>query len=101
MRWETSIPVGYWRFVVTSYSRERLSPFFLERETGVEPATSSLGSWHSTTELLPLDQHLKYNKGRGLRARSKWVSLRTRDSTAGCTAIHSTRRSAKNPCSLV
>ncbi len=26
----------------------------LERETGVEPATSSLGSWHSTTELLPL-----------------------------------------------
>ncbi len=26
---------------------------FLERETGVEPATSSLGSWHSTTELLP------------------------------------------------
>jgi hypothetical protein len=25
----------------------------LERETGVEPATSSLGSWHSTTELLP------------------------------------------------
>ena len=27
----------------------------LERETGLEPATSSLGSWHSTTELLPLD----------------------------------------------
>ena len=27
---------------------------FMERETGVEPATSSLGSWHSTTELLPL-----------------------------------------------
>lgn len=26
----------------------------LERETGIEPATSSLGSWHSTTELLPL-----------------------------------------------
>jgi hypothetical protein len=25
----------------------------MERETGVEPATSSLGSWHSTTELLP------------------------------------------------
>ena len=25
----------------------------LERETGFEPATSSLGSWHSTTELLP------------------------------------------------
>jgi hypothetical protein len=26
---------------------------FLERETGIEPATSSLGSWHSTAELLP------------------------------------------------
>ena len=26
---------------------------FSERETGLEPATSSLGSWHSTTELLP------------------------------------------------
>ena len=25
----------------------------MERETGFEPATSSLGSWHSTTELLP------------------------------------------------
>jgi hypothetical protein len=27
-----------------------------ERETGIEPATSSLGSWHSTAELLPLNQ---------------------------------------------
>ena len=26
----------------------------LERETGIEPATSSLGSWRSTAELLPL-----------------------------------------------
>ena len=25
----------------------------MERETGFEPATSSLGSWHSTAELLP------------------------------------------------
>jgi hypothetical protein len=25
----------------------------MERETGIEPATSSLGSWHSTAELLP------------------------------------------------
>ena len=32
----------------------------LERETGVEPATSSLGSWHSTTELLPLSVGLNY-----------------------------------------
>ena len=27
--------------------------FRRERATGVEPATSSLGSWHSTTELRP------------------------------------------------
>jgi hypothetical protein len=26
---------------------------FLERETGLEPATSTLARWHSTTELLP------------------------------------------------
>ena len=32
----------------------------MERETGVEPATSSLGSWHSTTELLPLAFNRKY-----------------------------------------
>ena len=28
----------------------------MERETGIEPATSSLGSWHSTAELLPRSQ---------------------------------------------
>ena len=32
----------------------------MERETGIEPATSSLGSWRSTAELLPLgDSKLK------------------------------------------
>src|ERR1700730_7651342 len=29
----------------------------MERETGIEPATSSLGSWRSTAELLPLRFH--------------------------------------------
>jgi hypothetical protein len=33
----------------------------LERETGFEPATSSLGSWHSTPELLPL-QKMRFRK---------------------------------------
>jgi hypothetical protein len=28
----------------------------MERETGIEPATSSLGSWRSTAELLPLTE---------------------------------------------
>ena len=32
----------------------------LERATGVEPATSSLGSWHSTAELRPLCRESKY-----------------------------------------
>ena len=33
----------------------------MERETGIEPATSSLGSWHSTAELLPLALFLSYS----------------------------------------
>ena len=32
----------------------------MERETGIEPATSSLGSWHSTAELLPRYYLYKY-----------------------------------------
>src|SRR5262249_14336903 len=32
----------------------------MERETGLEPATSSLGSWHSTTELLPRSCVFRY-----------------------------------------
>ena len=31
----------------------------LERETGIEPATSSLGSWRSTAELLPLKRRVR------------------------------------------
>src|SRR5580692_4107535 len=30
----------------------------MERETGIEPATSSLGSWRSTAELLPLTRFI-------------------------------------------
>ena len=33
----------------------------LERETGIEPATSSLGSWRSTAELLPLKGKSDHN----------------------------------------
>jgi hypothetical protein len=32
----------------------------VERETGIEPATSSLGSWRSTAELLPLGLKMCY-----------------------------------------
>ena len=40
---------GLWRVCFSSICKLLI----LERETGFEPATSSLGSWHSTTELLP------------------------------------------------
>jgi hypothetical protein len=33
---------------------------FLERETGIEPVTSSLGSWRSTAELLPPNGRFVY-----------------------------------------
>ena len=36
-------------------ARERM-----ERETGIEPVTSSLGSWRSTAELLPLNCKLPH-----------------------------------------
>jgi hypothetical protein len=35
---------------------------FMERETGIEPATSSLGSWRSTAELLPLASKEGYHR---------------------------------------
>ena len=38
----------------------------MEREMGLEPTTSSLGSWHSTTELLPLVITDNYNKNKDL-----------------------------------
>jgi hypothetical protein len=51
----------------------------LERETGVEPATSSLGSWHSTTELLPLGIVFKYlHETKGLNSPSRQSTLSTR-----------------------
>src|SRR5579871_4222307 len=34
--------------------KSRVKSLRMERETGIEPATSSLGSWRSTAELLPL-----------------------------------------------
>ncbi len=37
----------------------------MERETGIEPATSSLGSWRSTAELLPLTVAKSSTGGRG------------------------------------
>jgi hypothetical protein len=39
----------------------------MERETGVEPATSTLARSHSTTELLPLDAS-HYIESSGLEA---------------------------------
>ena len=49
----------------------------LERAKGFEPSTSSLGSWHSTTELRPRVPKMLPAPGGGVnpfrRARSQWV----------------------------
>src|SRR6187455_3155122 len=50
----------------------------LERETGVEPATSTLARSHSTTELLPLDSSIiaKPNEhGQTSTAPASWLFL--------------------------
>ncbi len=49
------------RFIRRRLSTARCRTGNLERETGLEPATSSLGSWHSTTELLPLTEVVTYH----------------------------------------
>ena len=41
-----------WGYIENPRARARVK--ILERETGVEPATSTLARSHSTTELLPL-----------------------------------------------
>ena len=47
----SALPLGY---VATSV--------LLERETGFEPATSTLARLHSTTELLPLNEEEVYRR---------------------------------------
>src|SRR6185369_6997398 len=49
-----------------------------ERATGVEPATSSLGSWHSTTELRPQEFTESYPRPSGLARRSTSFDARRR-----------------------
>jgi hypothetical protein len=47
----------------------------MERETGIEPATSSLGSWRSTAELLPLRLMIlaaTRNRASGQRTMKQW-----------------------------
>jgi hypothetical protein len=58
IRWNFSMPWGRSRTAVQDSCgvNERICKFVvekMERETGIEPATSSLGSLHSTAELLP------------------------------------------------
>ena len=50
----------------------------MERETGIEPATSSLGSWHSTAELLPLNNTVNYPTISGIAASVVLASVRIR-----------------------
>jgi hypothetical protein len=46
----------------------------MERETGIEPATSSLGSWRSTAELLPLIYEMKMIKQCRQGCSTRWKS---------------------------
>lgn len=47
---------GHVRVRKKGLSPKRKPPEWLERETGFEPATSTLARLHSTTELLPLNE---------------------------------------------
>src|SRR5262249_55294292 len=49
----------------------------MERETGLEPATSSLGSWHSTTELLPLvsTKSTQFRNKNGHQTSERWIVI--------------------------
>ena len=49
---EGKMPLGFLMEGLGIWAARKL--LILEREMGFEPTTSSLGSWHSTTELLPL-----------------------------------------------
>lgn len=56
--WTTAMPGKHVRTelfsrMLTARLLQRIDLEVAERETGIEPATSSLGSLHSTTELLP------------------------------------------------
>jgi hypothetical protein len=51
----------------------------MERETGIEPATSSLGSWRSTAELLPPGFNHLTAISSGTDYRS-WISICQRSS---------------------
>ncbi len=67
---------GLWR-VRFSVTRKLLK---MERETGFEPATSSLGSWHSTTELLPRSCVFRYLAVRQGVSRFRDLSIPSRKS---------------------
>src|SRR6266851_4823108 len=57
----------------------------MEREKGFEPATSSLGSWHSTTELLPLEiVSTTWLKAKDLTAKPASLSSLSCPSTTTC-----------------
>src|ERR1019366_7858776 len=81
----------------------------MERETGVEPATSSLGSWHSTTELLPrfaiggvamrLYQHMTVTADWGVAARLASVVFQ-KEVTEGTLAAMERRRSTQQCVNL-
>ncbi len=65
---------------------------FLERETGFEPATSTLARSHSTTELFPLEPSKYHTAGVGFKRHGRPAPLKRRP-----TATPPTRRPTTAP----
>ncbi len=63
-QWVWRICCGIYRLVYDVGCREAevMQLKILERETGFEPATSTLARSHSTTELLPLNMTLQLSR---------------------------------------
>ena len=66
---------------VGNIGEEAADSRIMERETGIEPATSSLGSWRSTAELLPL------RTARRLRRLYAGAAMSSSRRRSGCTSI--------------
>lgn len=73
--------------------KPRLKSRLLERETGFEPATSTLARLHSTTELLPQERSAFYQPFLGDAIKKSAVDvLRTNCGPGSCLALPDLQR---------
>src|SRR6266542_2242866 len=74
----------------------------MERETGVEPATSTLARWRSTTELFPLgdakdSEGAFSNQGAATVGPPQWLQIRTTVAPIVFSGAHSSQRGRSEP----